>query len=216
MQEIPKFEKPEPLLEVDLSESVPDLNGLVLVGGESSRMGKDKSSIEYHGIPQSDFLVNLLGNYVSKVYLSCHPDRVPLTNHPVIIDTFLNLGPFGGVLSAFHYEPKVAWLVVACDLPLINDSIISQLISERDTSRVATCFLDPVTGLPEPLITIWEPRAYPVLLQYLSQGISNLRKTLIDTDSKQIYTNNPHALRSANTPEESFQAIQLLHGKDAL
>ena len=215
MQEEKELENQELLLKVELSESIPELNGLVLVGGESSRMGKDKSTIEYHGLPQSDFMVNLMGNYVSKVYLSCHPDRVPQTNHPVITDTFLDLGPYGGVLSAFRHDPKVAWLVVACDLPMLDDSILSQLMTERDPSKVATCFHDPSTGAPEPLIAIWEPRAYPILLQFLSQGFSNLRQSLIDTDSKQIHNVNAQALKNANTPEEVLKALQLLQEKDA-
>ena len=64
-------------------DAIPPIWGLVLAGGESRRMGLDKSAIEYHGKPHRDFLADLLKEYVAKVFISCHPDRVPETEHAV-------------------------------------------------------------------------------------------------------------------------------------
>ncbi|MBK9105507.1 MAG: hypothetical protein IPL92_13310 [Saprospiraceae bacterium] len=44
-------------------------------------------------------------------------------------------------MSAFQYDPHTAWLVVACDFPLLDHDAIQQLVSERDTSSIATSFL---------------------------------------------------------------------------
>ena len=181
----------------------PPVNGLILAGGESRRMGTDKSSIEYHGLPQREYLAEVVRNFVGEVYLSCHPSRVPETSLPVITDTFLDLGPYGGLLSAFRFNPNCAWLVTGCDMPLINEIILSQLIRERDIHKVATCFYDPATGLPEPLLTIWEPKAYPLLLQGLGQGTSCLRKMLTNSDVKQLQPIDPVLLRNANTLEDA-------------
>jgi|SRR5687767_9133514 len=188
----------------------PAIKGLVLAGGESSRMGTDKGSIEYHGIPQRDFMLQLLEKFSDEVFLSCHPDRIPEGKYPVIIDSFLDLGPYGAVLSAFRFDPNTAWLVVACDIPMLDESMLELLIRQRDPDKIATCFHDPATGFPEPLITIWEPRAYPVLLQWLGEGNSCLRKILINTDCKIIHTDRPEVLRNANTPEESQILKELL------
>lgn len=201
------------LIKPEWDDSIPGLNGLILAGGESHRMGRDKGTIDYHGMSQNDFVFSLLSGFAAEVYLSCHPDRVPDTNLPIITDTFLGLGPFGGVLSSFRFNPNVAWLVVACDFPLLDKKTISYLIEQRDYSKVAICFHDSSTDLPEPLITIWEPKAYPVLLKYLSQGVSCLRKVLINTDTKQLQAENSEVLRNVNTPEESMRMKQLLHGE---
>jgi molybdopterin-guanine dinucleotide biosynthesis protein A len=192
------------------SNSIPEINGLILTGGKSRRMGQDKSLIDYHGVTQIDFLVDLLNPFVSKVYLSCHPNRIPETQHQVISDTFLDLGPFGGVLSAFRFDPNSAWLVVACDIPLLDEETISHLIRQRDPDKVAVCIFDPETELPEPLLTVWEPKAYPILLQFLSQGVSCLRKSLINSDSKQIHIDRPEVLRNANSPEEAVEIRKIL------
>jgi molybdopterin-guanine dinucleotide biosynthesis protein A len=209
-------QKHAPLVKSTWGESIPGINGLVLAGGLSSRMGKDKTTIEYHGIPQRDYMVQLLSGFVSQVFISCHPDRVPVTDHPVLKDTFLDLGPMGGVLSAFRFDPNSAWLAVACDIPMLDEKIIAYLIEQRDPLKVATCFYNPEAGFPEPLLTIWEPRAYPVLLQYLGQGRSCLRKSLINADTKQLSIDHPEILRNANTPEESQSMQRLLHNNDFL
>ena len=199
-----------PLKKPNGAESLPGINGLILSGGESKRMGRDKGSINYHGMSQIDFLSQFLIKFVERTYISCHPDRIPVTKHEVLPDTFLNLGPYGGVLSAFRHDPDSAWLVVACDIPMLDESVITHLINERDPNKVATCIHDPSTGLPEPLITIWEPRAYPILLHFLSQGISCLRKTLIHTDVKQIDIDRPEVLMNVNTPEEANNVREML------
>lgn len=203
-------QKHTPLVKPSWQGTTPAINGLVLAGGKSSRMGEDKSMISYHGIPQRDFLLQMLHKIVPDVFLSCHPDSIPEMDDQVIPDTFLDLGPYGGVLSAFRQNPNRAWLTVACDQPLIDESFLKELISQRDPEKIATCYYDPSTGFPEPMIVIWEPRAYPELLNYLSEGRSCLRKALINSDVKQVETDRPEVLRNANTPEEVIEMLKII------
>jgi molybdenum cofactor guanylyltransferase len=211
MIEQQKHQKHTPLVKPSWEGSTPDINGLVLAGGKSSRMGEDKSMISYHGMPQRDYMLQLLHKIVPEVFLSCHPDRIPQIDYRVIPDTFLDLGPYGGVLSAFRQNPNRAWLTVACDQPLIDESFLNDLISQRDPEKVATCYHDSSTGFPEPMITIWEPRAYPVLLQFLSEGRSCLRKALINSDVLQVETDRPEVLKNANSPEEMMEMRKMLN-----
>ena len=53
----------------------------------------------------------------------------------------------------------------------------------------------------EPLITIYEPKAYPILLQYLAQGYSCPRKMLINSDVEIVEIDDAF-IRNINTPEE--------------
>ena len=52
------------------------LYGLVLSGGRSTRMGKDKGLINYHGIPQRDYIYNLLNEVCDETYMSIRKDQV--------------------------------------------------------------------------------------------------------------------------------------------
>jgi molybdenum cofactor guanylyltransferase len=156
----------------------PTLNGLVLAGGRSTRMGSDKSALQWHGKEQVYYMADLLKELCADVYISCRPEQQATINqqYNTIPDAFEGLGPYGAILSAFKTKSTCAWLVIACDLPLLDRNTLSYLIEHRNTASVATTFESPHDGLPEPLVTIWEPKSYAVLLSFLSQGKQCPRK----------------------------------------
>ncbi|MDW3194104.1 MAG: NTP transferase domain-containing protein [Cytophagales bacterium] len=194
----------------NLLNEVPPVNGLVLAGGKSTRMGHDKGAITYYDKPQREYMADLLSKNCQETYLSVLSEIDSVI--PQIPDSFLDLGPFGGILSAFRKNPNSAWLAVACDVPFVDDHTINLLISQRDPSKLATCFHNPETNFPEPLITLWEPRAYPVLLHFLTLGYSCPRKVLINSEVKEIEVPNEQVLLNVNTPEEKEHAEQMIHG----
>ncbi len=197
-------------MEQDKSGTAAPLKGLVLAGGESSRMGLDKGLMDYHGMPQREYLLKLLKSFTTEAYISCRPGQIADALIPVIEDRYAELGPFGGILSAFHDDPHAAWLVVACDFPLLNHDAIQQLVSERDTSSIATSFLDTHTLMPEPWITILEPAILPLLHDYHDRGRSSLRGILVDYNSTVIRAHHPDVLLNANTPEEADRLKALI------
>jgi len=197
-----------------MQQQIPAVNGLVLSGGLSTRMGNDKSEINYHGTTQRQHVFNLLSSYCKEVFVSCNQEQAQsIGDLPFIQDSFLGLGPLGGILSAFQQNPNVAWLTVACDLPLLSTAIIQYLISHRNPSKMATAFLDSAGEFPEPLVTIWEPRAYPILLQFLSQGYSCPRKALINSDVAILQAPDAFAFKNVNTTEEYKDVMAILHNK---
>ncbi|GAB3924644.1 NTP transferase domain-containing protein [Mucilaginibacter myungsuensis] len=195
--------------------SRPELYGLVLSGGKSTRMGEDKGSINWHGKEQRYHMADLLKNYTDKVFISCRPDQQQDIDpqYHTLTDTFTGLGPFGAILSAFREQPEKAWLVVACDLPLLDRTTLDFLTANRDTSAVATAFQSSYQNFPEPLITIWEPKSYAVLLSFLAQGYSCPRKVLINSDTRVLQAPNQQALTNVNTPEEREQIQAILKNK---
>lgn len=186
------------------------LKGLVLAGGASTRMGSDKGLMDYHGGPQREYLLRLLKGFTDEAYISCRPGQISDSILPVIEDKYQDLGPFGGILSAFEFDPHVAWLVVACDFPLLDHAAISQLVEERDMTSIATSFLDTHTLMPEPWITILEPKIYPILQDYHARGRSSLRGILVDFNSALIRAKDPNVLLNANTPEEEAQIRKMI------
>lgn len=197
-------------LRAQLTTARAPLNGLVLAGGKSQRMGEDKGEITYHQLPQREHLAQQLKGICREVFFSFRQEQDVPDRKLFIKDSFIGLGPFGAILSAFREQPEAAWLVVACDLPLLDQEALRFLIQQRDPSKLATAFHNPATGWPDPLVTIWEPRAYPVLLQFLAQGYSCPRKVLINSDIKQIEPANPQILLNANSPEEREEVKNIL------
>ena len=201
----------------EMQQAIPALNGVILAGGKSVRMGYDKGSVNWHGKQQRYYMAELLKPYCEEVVLSCRAEQKEEidSNYKILQDTFIDLGPYGAILSAFREDPNKALLVVACDLPLLDDATLQYLITNRDPSKIATTFKNNFDGFPEPLITIWEPKSYPVLLSWLAQGYSCPRKVLINSDVKLLEAPNPDALTNVNTPEELERVKQIIDQKIA-
>lgn len=191
-------------LERELQQDIPPLYGLVLAGGKSLRMGRDKGLIDYHGMPQREYAYRLLSKVCQKTFLSVRPEQVeeiPASLKP-LPDVMLGLGPYGAILSAFQAHPDKAWLILACDLPLADAAALDYLISHRNPSKMATAFQSPVSDFPDPLLTIWEPKSYLPLLQFLAQGYSCPRKALINSDIELLKAPVGDWLKNVNTEEE--------------
>jgi molybdopterin-guanine dinucleotide biosynthesis protein A len=195
-----------------LESATPTLKGLVLAGGKSTRMHTDKTKLDYHGKPQRVHLYELLDDYCDEVFLSCRKEQqsdIP-EGYNIITDSFLDMGPMGAILSAFKQHPDSAFLAVACDLPLLTPKTLESLKENRNPSKIATAFKNNESRFPEPLITIWEPKSYQVLLTFLGMGYSCPRKTLINADIQLLDPPNPQELMNANNPDEYEQALSKL------
>lgn len=190
-------------IEQYIKEAISSVKGLVLIGGKSSRMGKDKASLNYHGLPQKEHVKNMLEKCNLTTFFSVANAS---DKEDEIVDSFYNLGPFGGICSAFQKDPNSAWLVLATDIPFVDENLVQLLLEERDSSKVATAIKGKNKKFPEPLITIYEPKAYGKLLQYLAQGYSCPRKMLINADVKIVEVDDA-LIRNINTEEEYLEAF---------
>lgn len=182
-----------------IPEAKRPLIGLVLTGGYSRRMGSDKSLLIYHGVPQREYLFELIGPYCEEVFTSCRKDQeVPSRLNP-LYDSVEVTGPMNGILSAFEYQ-VAAWLVVAVDMPLITKSAIEVLLRERDRTRLATCFRNPELKQPEPLFTIWEPESFPFLRKYVQDGNISPKEFLKTHAVKMVDPPESKVLTNVNFP----------------
>ncbi|WP_233219251.1 NTP transferase domain-containing protein [Adhaeribacter arboris] len=196
-------------------KSIPPLNGLVLAGGKSTRMQSDKGLLRYHEQDQRTHVYHMLRSFCAEVFISCNAAQaVDLEGRlPYLEDRFLNLGPQGGILTALQYNPNAAWLAVACDLPFLSKETLDYLVQHRDPTKMATAFYDSDGKFPEPLLTIWEPRSFPALLQFLSLGYSCPRKALINSDVKLLTIPDTEELRNVNDQQAYNEAITKLQPK---
>lgn len=174
-------------------------------------MKRDKGAIAYRGEPQVRYAYHLLEKFCDRVFVS---NRSEQHEEPLfeglnqIHDRFLDLGPMGGMLSAFHTHPEAAWLVLGCDLPFVNERTLRELVSERDSLMLATCYLSEHDGLPEPLCAVYEPRYRRRLHQFLGDGRDCPRKSLINSRAKRLRLADPSALENINSPVDFERAVK--------
>ncbi|WP_455381872.1 bifunctional molybdenum cofactor guanylyltransferase MobA/molybdopterin-guanine dinucleotide biosynthesis adaptor protein MobB [Salinispira pacifica] len=194
------------------------LHGLVLSGGKSSRMGRDKGAIEYHDEPQVRYVHRLLERFCDKVYVSVRSEQTDdpaYRDLPHLADRFVDFGPMGGILTALHTHPEAAWLVLGCDMPFVTEQTIANLLSKREPLKLATVFDSSSDGLPEPLCAVYEPAYRRRLHQFLGEGRTCPRKALIRSRVQRLALSDPGALRNINSPEEYDQAAAEIAGRTA-
>lgn len=182
-----------------------DLNGLVLGGGRSSRMGEDKSLLIYHDLPQRDHLFKVLKPFCNEVFFSCRSDQQDSTLKNPLIDRFEMETPLNGILSAFQKYADTAWLTVPVDMPNIGAKAVDFLIQHRNREKVASCFYDSDGVKPEPLFTIWEPRAFPLLVKFYDRGGVSPREFLLRNPVELLVAPDRDLLVNVNTREEWVQ-----------
>src|ERR1700761_2548072 len=144
------------------------LYGLLLSGGASQRMRQDKAALAYRGEPQLLRAWRLLESVTERAFVSVRDNQREdslRAGLPQIVDSYDAIGPAAGILSAQDRHPEAAWLVLACDLPLLDSKTLQRLIDARDPHADATVFNSSHDGLPEPLCAIWEPSSHARLKQ---------------------------------------------------
>jgi molybdopterin-guanine dinucleotide biosynthesis protein A len=182
----------------------PVLTGLVLAGGESRRMGRDKALLKRGAETQLDYAVRILSAVVEQVYVSARATQSDYerTRYPVIVDQYQDMGPVAGILSAMDHDPQLAWLVLACDLPNVTEDTLRSLISGRRPQQPFTAFRSSHNDLPEPLCAVYEPGARQLLDSFVHDGVSCPRKIMIRSNTCLLRQADPAWLENVNTPQD--------------
>jgi molybdopterin-guanine dinucleotide biosynthesis protein A len=190
-----------------------ELYGLVLCGGQSSRMQTDKGSLQYDGEVQVKRALRVLDSVAEKSFVSLREEQSDLEiyqDFSQIYDQFFNMGPVGGILSAMKMHPNKAWLVLACDLPYVTEEVVLNLLKQRDLFKMATCYESVVhEGMPEPLCGIYEMSAYRRMFAMLGASLNCPRKMLLHSSVKMVKQGRGNLLANVNTPEE-YQGHRVL------
>lgn len=190
-----------------------EIYGLVLVGGESRRMGRDKALLSYDGqATQLERSTALLREVCARTFISQREEQafpVP-EGTEVILDSVDSVkGPLCGILSAMRAHPQAHWLVLACDLPYLKVATLEQLIRHFHSAPPRlTAYRSSHDGLPEPLCAIYPAGSDATLLARAKElGKSCPRKLLIVEEAELIDQPDPRSLDNINTAEDYQQII---------
>ncbi|NDV42925.1 molybdenum cofactor guanylyltransferase [Flagellimonas sediminis] len=180
------------------------LYGLVLDGGKSTRMGTDKGEIVYHESPHREYLMKLLRQICDAVFVGTRKGQsFGYWDFQQIEDMDQYKGPLNGILSAHEKYPNVAWLVLACDLPFVDNHSLQKLVRKRDTDKLATAYAHHNGQVPEPLFAIWEVSGLKAVKAYVDKTQKHSpRDFLMVSDFKLVHPDKDIALFNANSPTD--------------
>jgi molybdopterin-guanine dinucleotide biosynthesis protein A len=115
-----------------------DITGIILAGGKSSRMGKDKGLCDFRGKELVSYAIETLRPLCANLMISAnyYPEKYATYNLPVIADDIKNIGPMGGVLTCLKRSQTQHNLVLSCDTPFVTQAVFQQLIEAVQKDQV--------------------------------------------------------------------------------
>ena len=158
-----------------------EIKALVLAGGKSSRLGRDKTKIVFRGVTLLERTVWLARQFCADVAVSGR-DRSVIEGMDVqwVEDGTDRIGPMGGILTGLRHF-RAPMLVLACDLPLLDPETVRRLFrarEKRSENVVMTTFLQSETGFIESLLAIYEPGAIKLLETALDENLYKLSRAI--------------------------------------
>jgi len=158
--------------------NLPDMNvtGIVLAGGASKRMGRDKTLLSVGGTTLIQRTVDVLSSLFDEILVVAdREDRFEnLPRVRVVGDLVRGIGPLGGILTGLKEASSDSGFVVACDMPLLDPGVISRQL-ELWCTLEAEALVPLLAGRPEPLHSIYAKRCLPAIRKQIEQGEYRVR-----------------------------------------
>ena len=108
------------------------LNGYILAGGRSLRMGRDKGSLHFRGRPLIEGAIDLASQICARVFLVAPPERYPWLKLPRVEDAISGGGPLVGLWSALKQSDAECNLVLPCDMPFLTAQVLEDLLTRSE------------------------------------------------------------------------------------
>lgn len=144
------------------------ITGIVLAGGKSSRMGADKGLLPFRGKPLVAWATGLLSGYCRQIIISSNNPDYKAFGYPVISDIYSNSGPMSGIASCLAVSENEVNLVLTCDMPFVDASVIEALIRQAGSAT----FVIPIDerGFEEPLCAMYHKNSLPLIESSIRAG----------------------------------------------
>lgn len=172
----------------------------ILAGGQSRRMGRNKSLLPLHGRPMIEHIANQLRPLFAELLVSANdPERYAFLEAPVIADQAPGNGPLMGIVSCLEAARHDLLFVTGCDIPEMNLPFIRQMLPLAEGSDIVM----PVhaDGHPEPLFAFYRKTVIGRARELLATG--NLRVTDLLPGLRVVHPVIPAGwIRNLNTPDE--------------
>lgn len=177
-------------------------SGYVLAGGRSTRMGRDKALLQFHGRPLVAIIAAAVRDAAGSAVLIGNPYLAAVTGFPAIPDLFPGEGPLGGILTALR-QTTADWNVVsACDMPGLTAAFLSVLFQAAEACDPDVLLPVSPGGKPEPLCAVWNRRALGPLEAAFAAGERKITAALGGLRAVRYQVSEITPFQNVNTPED--------------
>ena len=181
------------------------ITGVVLAGGESSRMGEDKSLMLVNEQKLIEFSIHALKPFCKEVLISSSKNGHQSFSCRKISDSHQKIGPIAGIQSALVHSDTDYIIILPCDSPMVKPEFVEYLISEikSDTSIIVPKYGQHL----EPLFAIYHKKILPIVETQIRKEDYRLTHLLELCQAKIVEVKDRTCFVNINTPED-FQKFK--------
>ena len=189
------------------------MTGVILAGGESTRMGKNKAFVEINGQRIIDRTVSLFRKIFDDVLL--------VTNTPleyielkvkIVTDLIPGKGALGGIYTGLFFSSSPKAFFVGCDMPFLDRDVIQYFLS---LSQTADIVVQRTKDHWQPLHAVYPRTLLKPIARLLQQGELKISKAYQGMKVREIteeelkpFDPDLHTLSNVNTPEELKKLLE--------
>lgn len=176
-------------------------------GGQSSRMGTDKSFINFNGQPMIEVIMDrLTGLGDEMILITNNKTGYAHLGLPIFGDIYTDHGPLAGIQTAVFHAQHPHILIVACDMPWLNRDLLSYMISQKETADI---IVPRWQKFPEPMHAIYSKTCLPAIEADLDAKLlkiigfyRNVSVNYVERDVIMRFDRNGRSFANVNTPED--------------
>lgn len=184
--------------EIILKEAICiEKTGVILAGGKNSRMGRNKAFLELHEKPFIEIAIEVFKNFDEVIIISNNEELYSKYNIKVYNDIIKNIGPIGGIYTALEYA-KYDIVIVACDMPYLNNEIVERIANEMDDKSV----ISVTNGKLQPLCSGYKKSIINKVSLCIEGNDLKLRSLIDKIDKSYIYFDDEDLFLNVNTVNE--------------
>lgn len=185
-----------------------DIPLVIFAGGKSSRMGSDKSLLNFGGYDTlCEYQLKRFENHFENIYISTKDSNKFNFEANFIIDTNQDIySPLIGIKSIFEYLNKPSFIAISVDTPFIKIETIKKLIEKNSLDTIATV---SKTEYLEPLNAIYNQSILPIIDDCIQKNLHKLNFILKNANIVEF--DNQEEFMNLNFKDDYLKALKIIY-----
>ncbi len=184
------------------------ITGIILAGGASTRMGKDKGLCFYNNKELVQYSIDLLFPICDTILVSSsNVSEYSKFGYPVIVDTFKNIGPIGGIHSSLNQSKTTGNLIVSCDMPFLGADLLRTILSYSEIYDIVVP--EHTNSYLEPLAAYYSKSIIPIIEDSICNNDYKLLNLFDKVKTKKVIIGDnfeaKNQFKNFNTPRDLIE-----------
>lgn len=144
------------------------VSGVILAGGASRRMGRDKALLVWRGRPLIETLAGRLRLVADEIIIVAnHVEQYTAFADRCVPDVFTGVGALGGIHAGLQAAVHEWAFIVACDMPFLNPAVLASFLAATDGADLVVLNAE---GYLEPLHALYHKNCLPAIETAIRSG----------------------------------------------